>query len=174
MKESCIEPIEWPTWWPASGRHFLQGMPFIGPHVRILRRARVVLTGRNPNEIQPLWDQSHLQYPLVTSKKEALFEIIDRYISWPNHFFIPCDRAPIVLGCIPGIWIDSTDVLDDICRCLGIKPSAAVYETAFKGTLVEFLECLETSVRNNLSSVSFNCPKSQLQGTDSSRHPPDP
>ncbi len=141
-----MSPIEWPKWWAeCNGRSFMTGVPFVGPHVKIIKEARLVLKNRDADIVRQLWSDWATIYPETVGKREKIFEIADRYVKWPNYNFIPTDRTPIVLGWIPGIWIDSSDVVDDIATCFekGKGFIAALYESASKDTLIEFVKCLE-------------------------------
>lgn len=142
-----IQPIEWPRWYVSSGptRHFLEGMPIIGPHARILRAARSVLQKRDPSDANRCWEAYSEEVPSVV-KREHVFEVVDRYLRWPNQLFVPVDRAPIALGFIPGIWIDPDDVIVDIVRNLNIDNSITdrLLNSAAEDTLLDFFKCLAT------------------------------
>jgi hypothetical protein len=154
-----MESIDWPEWWlrRPGERDFLEGMPVIGPHARILRETRLILTAREKDvdRIKDSWAGFEAPFPCV-AEREVAFGILDNYIEWPNHLFIPEDRGPIILGWIPGIWIDPEDVVDDIARAFGAKKGRLslfpgrvdldLYEPASKGHLVDFFAGLSRHV----------------------------
>lgn len=145
-----IQPIEWPQWYVSSGpnpkRHFLEGMPFIGPHARILREARSVLEKRDPCDVNKCWKAYDKEVPVVVERGKV-FEVVNRYVRWPHQRFVPMDRAPIAFGFIPGIWFDTEDVISDIVKKLKIDKSAVnhLYLSADEDTLLGFFECLNES-----------------------------
>lgn len=149
MTSTTIEPIEWPKWYNSSNRYFLEGVPFIGIHSRILRKAKLSLKRRAHNETNILWKDYYEQVPSVI-EREKVFRILDHYLNWPNHNFIPTDRASIVLGFIPGIWIDPDDIIDDIIKEFNLKKklrykrSFDLYESASGDLLIDFFRTLSS------------------------------
>lgn len=142
-----IKLIEWPSWWERhiSKRHFLEGMPYIGPHARILQDTRQILNHRNQDKTENLWKNFEEQYSYIVERKRV-FKIVDSYLHWPNHNFIPSDRSAIVFGFIPGIWIDPTDIIDDIALAFDLDKKNSLlnlYESASKDTLIDFFKCLK-------------------------------
>jgi len=142
-----ISPIEWPGWYRPGARHFLEGMPFVGPHSRILHEAKAKLRKRDPNLVSRLWEQYENDLPVVKHRL-LVFAVAADYVSWPNPRFIPTDRTPIVLGCIPGIWIDSTDIIDDVLKKLDAKraTSAKLLESVVDSELLDVFRCLQEHV----------------------------
>lgn len=149
MTFNQVKPIEWPQWWiPTDKRCFLEGMPFIGPHSRILREASLILKERNQEDVENCWVDYKAQIPAIVNRMKV-FEISNRYLNWPNNLFIPLDMAPIVFGFIPGIWIEPIDIIDEIGLAFNIN-KAGVYdllELAHKSTLINFFECLSKNLK---------------------------
>lgn len=142
-----ISPIEWPSWYQCGQRQFLEGFPIIGPHARIVREAKSMLKERDARSVEQLWEQYEQVVP-VTKHRLLVLGIAADYLGWPNLRFAPDDLSPIVLGCIPGISIDATDIVDDVLKKLDAKTtaSAELLESVVESRLVDFFRCLDKHI----------------------------
>lgn len=135
--------IDWPSWYNAKKRYFLAGIPVIGPQSIIFKEAKRLLFNRKYEVVKSIWEKGSTS-KTDQSFRENVINIIKRYIHWPNELFLPTDRAAIVLGNFPGIWIDPEDILSDICTEYGVgeEGEEQLYEVANSGSFLDFLLCL--------------------------------
>lgn len=110
-----MQPIKWPEGMPSQKRGFMDGVPFIGTHVRVIKNAKLLLQRRSQDSVQKSWIEYEAKIPNLKIR-EKMFSIAKSYMNWPNNLFIPEDTAAIVFGFIPGIWIDPIDLLGDIAE----------------------------------------------------------
>ncbi len=146
--------IDWPNWWKKSRdkRYFLEGMPYFGPAARIIREAKKEVKSRSYLDAFNAWSDID-DYCSSTSRREDVFKVVKNYINWPNHNFIPEDKAAIVLGFLPGIWIDCEDVLDDILLLFKIdKSNINIYlscqKSIMEGSLKDLFILLDTILKD--------------------------
>ena len=156
-----MQPIEWPANISFDKRAFTHGFPFLGPHTRILKEAKSLLNQRNKDNVSALWLEN--EFIIADEVREKIFSVAASYLNWPNHLFIPADRAAIVFGFIPGMWIDPEDIIGDIAEmynidwfsptdlAVGLKRTgtenrrkcAEIYESVLQDTLIDFFRLLE-------------------------------
>lgn len=107
-------PVEWPPWWKGKGKHFLEGFPFWGPHVSIIKSVRDILTNRTPEMFATAWNEMNEPIDKCHAVCISLNAIIAEYIKWPNCYFLPDDTSALLLGLIPGCEIESKDIIREI------------------------------------------------------------
>jgi len=156
-----MKAIDWINGISCEKRSFMDGVPIVGTQARVIRSAKRLLEQREGDDVENMWIKHELEVSFVNNREEV-FSIAKTYMDWPNTLFIPNDRAAIVFGFIPGVWIDPMDILSDIANLYQIewidptdllvnikKRSAAtkdksigIYESALNDTLIDFFKYL--------------------------------
>ena len=127
---------------------FLTGVPYFGPHAKILKNAKSILERRSKKEVERLWSDYYSEIP-GENTVEDVYEVAGKYLKWPNNLFVPSDKAGIVFGFIPGIWIDPEDVIEEICEKVGVLDPDAIYkltESIERDNLLTFFKCLKNII----------------------------
>lgn len=113
--------IAWPDWWVHREWRigFLVGMPFVGPHVRMLQMVRDELQRRESSCLS-VWGKDPLTREIVAKTSK----VISGRIGWPNAWFIPADTLDLLLGNFPGLQLDDeARVLRAACIACGVRLS---------------------------------------------------
>lgn len=138
-----IVKVDWPNWWKGKGNHFLEGMPYIGTHRRIIKEIQSILALRSCDEFDLVWsERGHAfeDYKIVSEKVKV---VMNGYIKWPNNFFYPDDKTALLLGLIPGVWFDPEDPVDEIKLFFKEADSRIVesqfYEVIISGTFIDLV-----------------------------------
>ena len=156
-----MEPIDWIGGVPPKTPAFWDGVPFVGTQSRVVWHAKSLLRKRHPDFVEKSWVEHGEK--ISAGNREKALSIAQAYMGWPNTLFIPEDRAAIVFGFIPGIWIEPVDVLAGIAELYGVdwidptdlvanlkekantkkKRCVEIYESAQNDTLIGFFKNLE-------------------------------
>lgn len=93
-------------------------LPFIGKISKTKRNAFSVLRSRDIDFLRNRWETCGANIPEV-----FIFLRLIRYFSymkWPNYYFVPEDKAYIVLGYFTGVNDEAEDCIVPICKMFGI------------------------------------------------------
>ncbi len=135
--------IDWPQWWRGERHHFLEGMPFVGPHCKIIKLARECLKLRNETVFESAWADKGYSIAQCYFVSKKVFTIVKEFICWPNFYFLPGDCTAILFGVIPGVWFDSEDPVEEIkneFHLSGMKNGdSQYYDVVLHG---RFMECM--------------------------------
>ena len=139
MKESN-ETINWPSWWKGSRRHWLEGMPLIGSHVKLQKHMQLILSGRNESDCVNKWSMTAYDEAKRKLFLAKVYKVVRAYIKLPNHFYFPSDLCAVSLGIFPGSWYDPEDIISDISKELEISDKASLCDIIEKSTLEDLIK----------------------------------
>ena len=146
-----VTAVDRPVWWQGKGRHFLEGVPFFGPHKKVIRIASNVLAKRSEDLHFNEWINfdSNIQHDHKTC--EMFYRCIKEFVSWPNCFFSPYDRLPLLMGLVPGMMYDVEDAFEKIKIDFNLFGERATefYKIIENGLFVDFVHLVEKKEMNS-------------------------
>ncbi len=133
--------IDWPPGWRDSPG-FLDGIPFFSSYARIVRNARHIMSMRTYETFCTSWANSGLSVAISEIIASQIHGILKTYIKWPNYYFIPFDRAAIILALFRNAPFEPIDILDEVQNCffpplLNAELKSSFYELALNARCIE-------------------------------------
>ncbi len=95
-------------------KSFLHGAPFVGQHCRVLKNTRSILAHRTIDVCIDEWRKLGVGTRDLIPFLLGVYHVVYPFTKWPTCYFLPLDRASIILGQIPGVWYDPEDIVKDL------------------------------------------------------------